>query len=225
MSMAGAPGGHCLNNRDKGIAILADLTLCANIVRMTNEARTEALLAAAYTCFTRHGVRRTTMDDIASEAGMSRSAAYQYIRNTEHAFRSLTARLLDSTLAAARAAADSQDGLAERFTAVLAAKLELTLGLWRDSPAHAAELLGADARISEDLVGSYNTAMRDLLADIAGSVVPRDEALEVADVLLALTRGVEADLADPEAPARRLRRGVTLLTAGLTHQLDTKGHT
>lgn len=201
------------------------LTLCANIVRMVGESRTEAVLAAAYGCFTRYGVRRTTMDDIAREAGMSRSAAYQYVRNTEDAFRRLTARLLDSTLGAARAAADSRDGLTERLSAVLAAKLELTLGLWRDSPAHAAELLGADARISEDLVSSYNTAMRDLLADIAVSVVPRDEALEFAEVLVAFTRGVEADLSDPAAPARRLRRGVALLTAGLTHQLDTKGQT
>lgn len=180
------------------------------------------VLDAAYVCFTRHGVRRTTMDDIAREAGMSRTAAYQYVRNTEDAFRRLTSRLLDTTLSNARAAAATQDGLTERLTAALAAKLELVLGLWRDSPAHAGELLGIDARLSEELVDSYNADMRELLAEIAGSAVPRAAALEFADLLIAFTRGVEADLADADTPVRQLRRGVALLTAGLTRQMNIK---
>ena len=34
---------------------------------MSDEERVGAILDAAYVCFTRHGVRRTTMDDIARE--------------------------------------------------------------------------------------------------------------------------------------------------------------
>ena len=192
------------------------------IVSVSSDERAESVLDAAYVCFTRHGVRRTTMDDIAREAGMSRTAAYQYVRNTEDAFRRLTIRLLDTTLANARSAADAQHELTERLTAALTAKLELVLGLWRDSPAHAGELLGIDARLSEELVNAYNAAMRELLAEIAGSAVPRAAAREFADLLIAFTRGVEADLADAETPARQLRRGVALLTAGLTHQTNTK---
>lgn len=182
------------------------------------DARIDPILTAAYTCFTRHGVRRTTMDDIAREAGMSRPAVYQYVRNKEDVFRRLTRRLLAQTLADARAGLESEDELADQLTSALEAKLRLTLRLWQDSPAHAAELLSVDARTSADLISEYEQAMRDLLAGAAGRAVPpRAEAEEFADLLLAFTRGLEADLTDHAAPVRRLRHGVHLFVAGLGH--------
>jgi TetR/AcrR family transcriptional regulator len=48
--------------------------------------RMRAILDAAYRCFARHGARRTTMDDIAAEAGLSRPAVYQYVRNKDDVF-------------------------------------------------------------------------------------------------------------------------------------------
>lgn len=177
--------------------------------------RIEKILDAAYTCFTRHGVRRTTMDDIAREAGMSRPAVYQYVRNKEDAFRRLAQRLLDHALTAARDAVRTDAPLTDRLTAALEAKLAMAQALWRDSPAHAAELLGEDARLSADLISAYDSAMRDLLTDTTGDTVPRRDAAEFAEVLLAFTRGLEADMSDPEAPVRRLRHGVALLVTGL----------
>src|SRR4051812_38463210 len=103
------------------------------------------------------------MDDIAQEAGVSRGAVYQYIRNKEDAFRRLAGRLLDEALASARLAAESHVGLADRLTAALETKMNLVLRVWRDSPAHAAELLGEDSRLSADLISAYDSAMRDLL--------------------------------------------------------------
>lgn len=187
------------------------------IVSMLEDERLEQILDAAYTCFTRHGVRRTTMDDIAREAGMSRPGVYQYVRNKEDAFRRLAARLLDSALARARSAIQAPGGLPERLTGALEAKLGLAVGLWQDSPAHAAELLGADTRLSAELVEAYNAAMHDLLGGAIGAARPEADAAEVAELLLAFTRGLEADLSDPDAPSRRLRHGVTLLVAGMDH--------
>ncbi|MBO4209225.1 TetR/AcrR family transcriptional regulator [Micromonospora echinofusca] len=179
--------------------------------------RLERILDAAYRCFTRHGMRRTTMDDIATAAGMSRPAVYQYVRNKDDAYRRLAAGLFDRSLTQARAAADATAPLDDRLHGVLAAKLELTLQLWRDSPPHAAELLDASARLTGDLAGAYTRELTDLVtmlvADTAG-----DRARSFAELAVALTRGLEADLTDPELPRRRLREGVTLLVAGLTHQ-------
>ncbi|MDN5860579.1 MAG: TetR/AcrR family transcriptional regulator [Pseudonocardia sp.] len=180
------------------------------------------ILDAAYVCFTRHGVRRTTMDDIARQAGMSRPAVYQHVRNKEDAFHRLAGRLLDRSLADARTAAQASGGVADRLAAVLEAKLGLVQSLWRDSPAHAGELLGSDARLSADLIATYNAALRDLLADTLGTAVPAPDRVEFAELLLAFTRGLEADLSDPAAPLRRLRHGVALLVAGLEHPHDTK---
>lgn len=185
------------------------------IVSMLEDSRVALIMDAAYTCFTRHGVRRTTMDDIARQAGMSRPAVYQYVRNKQDAFRRLAAGLLDEALAAARSAAAEPGPPADRLSAVLAAKLGLGLRLWRDSPAHAAELLGEDARLSADLIGAYETGMRDLLAGTVRDAFPEADAAEVAVLLLAFARGLEADLSDPAAVPRRLRHGVALLVAGL----------
>jgi AcrR family transcriptional regulator len=207
------------------------------IVSMSAE-RLDRVLDAAYACFTRHGVRRTTMDDIAVAAGISRPAVYQYVRNKDDAFRRLTRRLLDGVLAAARRGPGEPGSLADRLYAVLAPKLELTLTLYRDSP-HAAELLGSDARVAADLVAEFDEAMRALLvaalagaaergevvlgpggstsarpADVAGPA--GDPAADVAEVALALTRGLEADPSDAERARQRLRLGICLLVAGLS---------
>lgn len=184
---------------------------------MSRDERVGPILKAAYACFTRHGVRRTTMDDIAREAGMSRSAVYQYVRNKEDAFRRLAEGLLQESLATSRTAVAAPGSVAERLTGALMAKLELTLMVWRDGPAHAAELLGDNARSSADLIEAYDTAMCELLAGAVGDVVAGNAATEFAALLLALTRGLETDLSDPETPVRRLRHGVALLVAGLTH--------
>lgn len=67
--------------------------------------RLDEVLDAAYTCLTRYGVRRTTVDDIAGVMGVSRSAVYQYVRGKDDAFRRLAERLHRQALARARRAA------------------------------------------------------------------------------------------------------------------------
>lgn len=180
--------------------------------------RLETILGAAYACFTRHGVRRTTMDDIAREAGMSRAAIYQYVRNKDDAFRRLAVSLFDQALAEGRAAAQQPGGTPERLYAVLATKLELTLRLWRDSP-HAPELLDAGARQGGDLVDAYTDEMTALVEQVvAADAGPR--ARTVAEIAVAMTRGLEADHDRPEATRRRLRVGSDLIAAGLTVDRD-----
>jgi TetR/AcrR family transcriptional regulator len=191
------------------------LTLDAIIVSMSDE-RLTRILDAAYACFTRHGVRRTTMDDIATAAGMSRPAVYQYVRSKDDAFRRLAAALFDEAVARARVVATGPAPLPQRLHDVLSTKLELTLRLRRDSP-HADELLDASARLTGDLAQTYTEQMTDLVTEVlTGSAGGRARA--VAELVLALTRGLETDHTDPDLPRRRLREGVELITAGLARQ-------
>jgi AcrR family transcriptional regulator len=186
-----------------------------------SEERVNRILAAAYECFARHGLRKTTMDDIATAAGMSRPAVYQYIRNKQDAFRRLAAGILDTALGQARAAADAGGTLTQRLDRVLAVKLDTTARLLRDSP-HAIELIRANG----DLDRAFTAALIDLLTTtIADAATDADlrlghgNAREVAELALALTRGLEADLPDgtgtPDKPRERLRNGIALLVAGL----------
>jgi AcrR family transcriptional regulator len=148
---------------------------------------------------------------------MSRAAVYQYVRNKDDALRQLVARLFGDALAEARRAAAGPGDLGQRLEAVLATKLELTLRVWRDSP-HAAELLDSGTRAAAASMAEYTAAMRSLLADTVRAERPDVDAGELADVVLALARGLEADPAspaDPRGPRRLLHRGVALAVAGL----------
>ncbi|MEU5363939.1 helix-turn-helix domain-containing protein [Streptomyces sp. NPDC005925] len=183
---------------------------------MSADERVALILDAAYTCFTRHGVRRTTMDDIARAADMSRPAVYQHVRNKEDAFRRLVERMLQDALDASREALAQDGDLATRLTGALRAKLGMVMRVWRDSPAHAAELLAVDARVSADLVARYDESMRALLRDALQRSGHGPPAASVAELMMALTRGLEADLTDPDTPLDLLRRGVELMIAGLS---------
>src|ERR1700745_2822153 len=48
----------------------------------TDDAR-ERILAAAERCIDRHGIRKTTMDDIASEGGLSRPSVYRHFADPD----------------------------------------------------------------------------------------------------------------------------------------------
>ena len=186
-----------------------------------SQEKVRIILDAAYVCFTRQGVRKTTMEDIAAAAAMSRPAVYQYVRNKKDAFRRLAARIFDDALAQARAAAAEPGTLTQRLDRILAVKLGVTLRLHHESP-HAAELIGETSRVAADLDRAFTADMTDLLTSTIGEAAAAadlalgpDHAREVAELALALTRGLEADLSDPDRPRERLRNGIALLVAGL----------
>lgn len=187
---------------------------------MTN--RSDEIIDAAYVCFTRHGARRTTMLDLAEQAGMSRPALYQYFRSKEEVFRALVERLLADALAASERAAASEPQPADRLAGILLAKLELVMRIGRDSPAHAAELLGVDTRVSLEALQGYDQAMLELLARTVHESYPAADSREAAELLLAFTRGLEAGVSDPAALPDRLRRGVDVFVAGLNSLTPTK---
>lgn len=184
--------------------------------------RLERILDAAYVSFARHGVRRTTMDDIAVAAEMSRAAVYQHVQNKDDVFRRLTIRIFDGARAQAKAAAGSDTPLADRLHGVLSVKLELVLQLMADSP-HAEELLGTGSRLTADLYEAYDRDLQQLAAGVVAGARDRGEValvdmepVDVADLGLALTKGLEGNLVDPDTARRRLRQGVGLLVGGLT---------
>lgn len=155
--------------------------------------RLDEVLDATYDSLTRYGVRRTTMDDIASTMGVSRSAVYQYVRNKDDAFRKLAERLHAEALARARQAAAEDAPTAERVRGVLAAKLDLVLRLAGDSP-HSAELLDAKARLFGSICDGFTGSLRRLLIDLfteAGTPATVEPA-EAADICVALVIGLES---------------------------------
>jgi AcrR family transcriptional regulator len=54
------------------------------------------ILAAAFDVFINYGFRKTSMDDIARAAGMSRPALYQVFRNKTEIFRAASLSILEN---------------------------------------------------------------------------------------------------------------------------------
>src|ERR1700758_2515977 len=52
----------------------------------------ERILAAAERCIDRHGIRKTTMDDIASEVGLSRPSVYRHFADRDDLLIELISR-------------------------------------------------------------------------------------------------------------------------------------
>lgn len=170
-------------------------------------------LAAAYACFARNGLQRTTVEDIAREMGRSRPVVYRHFSDKNDAFRQVARRLLSDALGQARAAAASDAAITERVCGVMNAKLELAIRVHRDSPHHARELLAADSGILAEQANAYLATLAGLVVDVLRGSVPAARAREAADILLALTRGLENDLSKPARARALLRTAVARLTA------------
>src|SRR6201981_1011903 len=80
----------------------------------TDDAR-ERILAAAERCIDRHGIRKTTMDDIASEVGLSRPSVYRYFTDRDDLLIELIARHARTLVHRAHKPMSRQSSLADQI--------------------------------------------------------------------------------------------------------------
>jgi AcrR family transcriptional regulator len=80
----------------------------------TDDAR-ERILAAAERCIDRHGIRKTTMDDIASEVGLSRPSVYRYFADRDDLLLELITRHGRALLDRAHTTLSRQGSLADQI--------------------------------------------------------------------------------------------------------------
>ncbi|MFB8007876.1 TetR/AcrR family transcriptional regulator [Nocardia sp. NPDC056000] len=150
--------------------------------------RTADVLDATLRCLLRYGARRTTMDDIAAETGVSRSAVYQYVRNKDDAVRRIAERLHEQALTAARESAVAPIPLADRVFGIVTAKAELMAGPFAASP-HAAELLDEQARLCGDICRGFTDELHELLTGVLAAA-ELERPGDAARIVLAATIGL-----------------------------------
>jgi AcrR family transcriptional regulator len=80
----------------------------------TDDAR-ERILAAAERCIDRHGIRKTTMDDVACEVGLSRPNVYRYFADRDDLLIELITRHARALLDRARKSISRQGSLADQL--------------------------------------------------------------------------------------------------------------
>jgi AcrR family transcriptional regulator len=188
------------------------------------EARRTAILDASLRVFGQYGYRRTSMDDIAREAGIAKGTIYLSFTSKEEVFRALAQRLSRQMLAGAEAASRRPGSAADKLAAMHAAWFGTYAETITRSP-HAAELLDAKHRLSAALAadgaGRYRQLVRDVLAeaDATGELALEAAGLTAdtaAELLIAAARGLEPGQGTLAAYRRSLSTLARVMIAGLS---------
>ncbi len=186
----------------------------------------ESILAAAEVQFSRYGFRRTSMEDIAKETGVSRASLYSYFENKEEIFRSLTEHLHEQSLQDAERClkeGGSDRDIADRVGAALIARLAPFLEVVTKS-AHGGELYDENSRLCGELVAaSSDRFLRMLTAALtaaarAGEIDLKSAGLSAADaaeLIYRSTTGLKQGAPDLETVTKRVRAFVGVFIAGL----------
>ncbi len=172
------------------------------------------ILDAAEVCFDRHGVRRTTVEDIAAEAGVSRVTVYRQIGNRDeivlHTLLRVTDRFLRRTRPRLLACRDLADALTELVMATLrAARRDDVLLLF------ASEEHGATGRpipgASTPLFALYGETVTLLEGELDGTLREGTNPAEAGEWVLRIV----ISLLTIPAPTRRSQAETAALVRGL----------
>ncbi|MEM9320779.1 MAG: helix-turn-helix domain-containing protein [Pseudomonadota bacterium] len=157
---------------------------------------------AALDVFLLYGFKRTSMEDIAQAAGISRAALYLHFRNKRDIFRSLTLGLYEQGQTRLQATLDASAPVAETLSAALRAKDDGTIDRVLNSP-HGVELMGVGQEAASDIVKQSEAALSVLLASyfqsvadnrgIAPQTPPEELAEHIKDIHLSLMKGGKLD--------------------------------
>jgi TetR/AcrR family acrAB operon transcriptional repressor len=118
----------------------------------------DRILEAAMTVFRRHGFRRSSIEQAAEAAGLTRQALYHHFKSKEALFRAVIELLYERALAAETAAADAREkeggNLADILVAQITARLTHLIASLDGSP-HVEELFSEHLVQSRDLYQKY----------------------------------------------------------------------
>ena len=186
----------------------------------------DAVLAAATTLFRRYGYRRTSMEDIAKETGVSRPSLYSHFKNKDEVFRSLSVQLHENALSESDrflSADPKKVPLEERLGSALAAKLGGVTTFGDESP-HGNEICDEANRLCGDIVLDASTRFQAMLhkalkaANRGGEIKlgrSRPSPLAAAELLNLGAYGLIRGAADSATFYKRLSNFVQIYVAGL----------
>ena len=159
------------------------------------DSKYDRILDSSLAVFCRYGFHKTSMQDIAQAAGMSRAALYLLFANKDDVFRSGSIRTHDRVMAQVRADLANTGPTIDRIEAALLTYFEGVMQEIADSP-HGYELFDASVELVGDVVSNARRHLVELLADALA------EAEKAGEVDLSEVGATEQELA-------------TLLVAGI----------
>jgi AcrR family transcriptional regulator len=169
-----------------------------------HDPRQKAILGAAFEAFRTYGFRRTSMEDIARGAGMSRAALYLHYRNKEDIFRSLAGYYYDTAEQAVRLELRPGRPVAEALCAAFKAQAGDLFEALLNSP-HGEELLDTKYAQAADVAEAGEARLAAIYADWLAyeSVMDRvdlgpfdEDAHAVAGTMLTALHGLKTGKPD-----------------------------
>jgi len=186
--------------------------------RATGSPQREAILKAATAAFLRYGFKKTSMDDVAQAAGVSRQGLYLYFETKDVLFREALQYLVSHMISTARSVADDgnlslKDRLLGVFEAVHGSAFQSA------SPEHAFELL----RSAQSADGALLVQLdRDLMGIVAALLAKAGAAdrwkkagvtvAELSEQLLMSAKGIKASVDTLAAYRKRMRTAIRIVT-------------
>ena len=178
----------------------------------------EAVLKAATAIFLRYGFKKTSMDDVAQAAGVSRQGLYLYFDTKDLLFRKALQYLVSHMISTAHSVAEDgnlslRDRLLGVFEAVHGSAFQSA------SPEHAFELLqsaqSADGALLVQLDRDLMGIVAALLAE-AGAADRWEEAgvtvAELSEQLLMSAKGIKASVDTLTAYRERMLTAIRIVT-------------
>lgn len=187
---------------------------------VVEDAKRKAILDAAWRSFAAYGFRKTSMDDIARGAGVSRPALYLHYRNKEDIFRSLAEFYYDDAARQVAQALATPGPVAEVLGRAFDAQGGATLEAMLSSP-HGLELLDTGSATASDIAEAGEARLRRIYADWlktaadAGQVHLPGGAEAAADAITAALKGIKGLGADYPTYKARVHLLAQMVGAGL----------
>jgi AcrR family transcriptional regulator len=189
----------------------------------TDRSRKAAILVAAQTVFLRYGYRKTSMDDVARAADVSRQGLYVHFASKEDLFREMIHQGLSLHLHEARLALSDE-------TRPIGQRLIAALNEWFG----ARDKLGADSDLlqaSLQMAGAIIQDRKEKLEMEICRAIEKSElmsvygargisAMDIANTLMATSRGISAT-ASSEKFLTRVNVAIGILTAPCSPASET----
>ncbi len=187
-------------------------------------AKRVVVFEAAATVFAQYGFRRTTMNDIAQAAGISRPALYVLFDNKEHLFHELASYRLDQAIDRATAVLSGKGEVQERFIEALLDYEKMYYEPVMNSP-HGEDLMDINQSLATDIMKEgytrlVNTLARELTeAEAAGEVDFSNSPLKpepFVELLLASIVGIKKKVSTTAEFRKKIRQVSLIFLQAIT---------
>lgn len=183
----------------------------------------ETIIDAAEARLAEYGYTKTTLNEIAAEAGMSAANLYRFFENKLDIAAGVARRLLARREAALQAAVKGEESAVAQLQAYILTALRFDRELQEDAP-HLARMLEKMLEELKELAALHRKARQELLASLiqagmdSGELVPGD-AQQIAQTLRAAFILFETPMMNRQYPQAEIERlalqVITVLLQGL----------